>query len=545
MADEISLEELTGGSIPNEPVKFSIGNSSMDNVKPVSASDIRPNTPPSDPTKTGLMGKYLNMIDNALEDNKERYIEDQEKIIIKYNEDLAAGIIVEDPDTRDVYLADSPEGKAVIEKINNMKKSNPLFDIDDDMVTVGTDNDIEKELLFPTEENKSIILSEEKEEDIFEDEEVDDFDEELKNIRNFSDDDDLTDEEKEEDFQKQRDEFLEEYKQAANIQAPVINLSSFTINKKPVNVTKILASNQDTSTIADWVLPATGKVFSISELSGPELIKLMPNKNRSRFNAFKDLYGTIYQHWTSVQDKKKVSLEKWLKTINFNDNDHLYFAIYKACYGSHNIVPFSCPHCQKPFVKEIDVDTMVKYPNDEYKDKISRMLNSTSFDSNDFSGYKVQVHAVSNTYAFALREPSIYSAVFEYLFLPEEFIEKYSEIIGNMSYIDEIYYIDTQAQSLTPIDTNPVVGDNPQSIVNKYKTYRKILNTLSSSEYATLTALILDIDAKSTDSMTYIYPEIQCPHCKETIPEQQTTANELLFTQSQLEQLASMSEKLK
>lgn len=365
---------------------------------------------------------------------------------------------------------------------------------------------------------------------------------EPKNIDLSLDDDDFfkdLDEDEDDINDEETDEQIKEIKASIKEKiVPVvkaIDLTTFKIGKKPVSITKLLSMETPNSNVADWILYSAKKPFSISEFSGTEIEKLNPsNSSRNRLNTYKDIYNIIYKH---IVDANKLEFEAWLKTIKFFDINHIYFAIYKACFAGTNSVPYSCPECNKMFMVDLEFEQMIKYASDEVKEEVARILAGDTTSASD--EYDVILKQVSDNIVIGLKEPSAYEVIFETSSLPQDFTEKYKELLGLMSYIDGIYVINAETNTLDPVDTKPDPNNMVKTAMKKIKIYYEIINSLTSDQYYQLTSFIKEIN-DNAEKVSYILPEVTCPKCGKVIPEETKTPDSLLFTRHQLAAIANI-----
>jgi hypothetical protein len=296
-----------------------------------------------------------------------------------------------------------------------------------------------------------------------------------------------------------------------------------------------LSIDSNRARVADWVLYNAKRPISITELSGSEIEKLDPQKSaRNRLNTFKEIYNIIYKH--VVDANKPDTLEKWVKTVKFFDLQHLYFAVYKACFAGSNSIPYSCSECKETFMVDTPIDNMIKYKSEEIKKEIMDILNK---DTTSEEEYPVTLRQISDDYAVAIKDPSVYNIVFETAALDDKFTQKYSDLLGFISYIDGIYYIDRTNNTLSPVGVKQIPDDIVKSTKNKVRVYYEVLSTLTSDQYYALTSYITNV-RDNDDNITYIMPEVTCPKCGHVIPEQPTGADELLFTRHRLAAISIM-----
>lgn len=367
------------------------------------------------------------------------------------------------------------------------------------------------------------------------------------NILDNIDDDDLfddtTDEKNENNNDAEADTLLEELKNQIKQRVEPIkksfDLSKFTISQKAISAQKVMKlAVQVHQNVADWVLPSAGRSISVSGLSGPEILKLNPeNSNRNRQNTFRDMYRVIYDH---IVDGNKPDFEVWLKQTRFVDMQHIYFALYMATFGGSNFLNYTCPKCEKVFIKDVDFKDMVMYADDETKEKINCMLKQDTTSHNSDS-YNVELIQVSNSYVLGIKTPSIWNVIMETASLSEKFLDKYSDLIDMVSYIDSAYLIDEQNGMLIPVNTKPDPNDMAKTAARRIKAMYDIIATLNSEEFYALRSKINEHDEFATSKISYKIPETICPHCATKVPENRNvTPDNMLFMRHQLAAIANM-----
>jgi len=369
----------------------------------------------------------------------------------------------------------------------------------------------------------------------------------------ISDEDDLFKDEEEdkptdnvgpsdEEVKEMADNVRKDIKSRINPIKKKFDLSRFSIAKKPVSLHKVMnMCAKSSKKVADWVLAADRRAISMSELSGPEILKLNPaNSNRNRLNTFNDMYHIIYDH---VEDANKPAFEAWLKQTKFIDLPHLYFGLYMATFGNGNFLNYTCPKdgCQHIFIKDVKLEDMVKYKDDETRERIRSILRGDTTSSRKDGEYDVDLVQISDHYVFGLRAPSIWNVIIETASLPEKFLDKYSDLIDLIAYIDGIYVIDEDNQELVPVDTKPDPDNLSKTVARKVRAYYDIIKGLDTNEYFNLRALVDGYD-KPGDDIKYVRPGCKCPKCGAEIPEDKDTSPDaMLFTRHQLAAIGSIS----
>lgn len=357
----------------------------------------------------------------------------------------------------------------------------------------------------------------------------------------FGDDDELAENEtsdSDKNSETMLEELKKEVKEKITLTKNALDLSKFTISKKSVNAQKAMKlAAQTRQSVADWTLLSAKRPISMTGLSGPEILKLNPeNSSRNRLNTFRDMYRVIYEH---VYDANKPEFETWLKQTRFVDLQHVYFALYMATFGGSNFVNYSCPHCNKVFIKDIKFEDMVVYADDETRQKVRDILKmDTTSPSND--EYPVDLFQISDSYAFGLRTPSIWNVIIETASLSDKFLERHADLIDIVSYIDGIYIIDKENGTLIPIDTKPDHNDQAKTSARRIKAYYDIISCLSSEDYYQLRSYISSYD-EDAGKLNYQIPACTCPDCATEIPANtDITPDNMLFIRHQLAAIGNM-----
>ena len=308
------------------------------------------------------------------------------------------------------------------------------------------------------------------------------------------------------------------------------DLANAVVSQTPVTVTNALADIVPLDKkVFTWGLyrskrPVTLKAFTATELNS--LSSYMDSAARSR-----DVFKAIWDHIVRGQGK---DFDTWLKTTSYYDVDHLWFAVYGACFGETNYLPYTCPECSEITVSaDIDLGRMCKFASDQIKEEFNQILHSPSEQSmgSVFAEYRVQV---SDSFVVGLREPSIYDAVIVPNMLDTEFRNKYRDIIGLNAYISNIYKaVDTGAQvKLCPIAVKQFIGNETKSVKARIIQYAKIIRSLTSDQYNIIMGHVNTLN--ETDTIYYRLPSVTCDHCKKEIPEEREAAADLVFMRHRL-----------
>lgn len=317
-----------------------------------------------------------------------------------------------------------------------------------------------------------------------------------------------------------------------------LDLSEFTIQKTATSASVLLQDIEDNRVIkkADWVLYASRKAVTVSEAGGVELDALAKTMRAS--NNINSAIAAVKFAYNHIVDNNKPPFEAWCKSIKYEDLESLYFALYKACYSDVNLLGRSCEKdpdekdtgCGKTSIIETDVDSMVKYDNDEVKEDFLNLLNS---DTTTYSlDTKSTMIMASDDIAISYTIPTVYTTLIQYSSLKPSVIEKYSELLNTMAYIDGFYKIDAANKQLIALNYKVYPNNLSKTILSKLKLYASVLKTLTSDQHDLLTNKLNALIEEP--KVTYVMPKDVCPECGHEIPEENASMLDLLFTHRQL-----------
>lgn len=305
------------------------------------------------------------------------------------------------------------------------------------------------------------------------------------------------------------------------------DLSSAEVIRKPASVNNYVANKQRaTKRTFMWPLFRSGRPIKIQSFNANELNIL---SEQARSNTPVDVFRTIYNH---IVGPKGADFDQWAKCTSYFDVNHLWFAIYGACFYGSNYLPFSCEKC-----REITVTTdtplmdMVKFKDDEAKklfDNIMNMPEDEKFGS-VFAESRIQV---ADDLVIGFKEPNIYNSMVENAYYDRDFRQKYNDIINISNYISDIYFI-TDDGNLEPFATKEYPNNAVKTAKARIIQYAKLIRSLSSDEYGVVMTAIVEM-GRDTEPVTYQMPEITCEKCGAVIPAEEQDASSLVFTRHQL-----------
>lgn len=336
--------------------------------------------------------------------------------------------------------------------------------------------------------------------------------------------------------EKQQQRNMEEFARVLRQQLDEVgerkpDISKFRVRKRPVAFTKVLSKPVEKK-YYEWGLFATGVSISMTPLSAIEMDEINPYTDSANdIGKARTVFSTLYKHL--APECRTMDMEAWLKLLNYQDLNHLFFALYNANFSTSNIIPFSCPKCKHFYTEKRPIIDMVKFETEADKETFNKIIaKDPSFPPT----FEEEIYVANGDYAFGIVIPKIYNSMFEERLLNEGFREKYAGIINISHCISTVYEIDEDNEELIPIQFNTA----PNDIVKTYK-YRiqgiyKILSKLSAYEFKELQSHIAKyLEENSKDiNISYQVPAATCPKCGAEIESIPMNAQELVFTRHRL-----------
>lgn len=336
--------------------------------------------------------------------------------------------------------------------------------------------------------------------------------------------------------EKQQQRNMEEFARVLRQQLDEVgerkpDISKFRVRKRPVAFTKVLSKPVERK-YYEWGLFATGVSISMTPLSAIEMDEINPYTDSANdIGKARTVFSTLYKHL--APECRTMDMEAWLKLLNYQDLNHLFFALYNANFSTSNIIPFSCPKCKHFYTEKRPIIDMVKFETEADKETFNKIITK---DPSMPPTFEEEIYVANGDYAFGIVIPKIYNSMFEERLLNEGFREKYAGIINISHCISTVYEIDEDNEELIPIQFNTA----PNDIVKTYK-YRiqgiyKILSKLSAYEFKELQSHITKyLEENSKDiNISYQVPAATCPKCGAEIEAIPMNAQELVFTRHRL-----------
>ena len=396
-----------------------------------------------------------------------------------------------------------------------------------------TIDDIEAELLDqPTVPEQTVVDPED------DDKELDIIDDDIINDLGLADEmREIEEKEREERLNKRMATFKDQLRTMLVPNKTKTDLSKFKILKSTMPASNILSKQAEETPYYTWVLPYTGISVSVSPLSAIEIQNLInTEEGRNNVEAARAQFELIWKH---LHPKCNAgSFENWCKKIHYADIDHLYFAVYKACFQNANIIGFQCQNtkCDNIFAEKREIMEMVKFGSDKDKELFDKLYQK---DPSVDCTLEEDLMEVSDKYAIGVGPITLYNILFEINFVDKAMTEKYDTFVGMAATIKSLYRIDEEKEALIPIafrtDKNDVVKTYKYRIASLYK----IFNTLSDIDLNDISDRIGEYADKYADSIdiSYQMPAATCPECGEEIQAAEAPAQQLVFIRHRLVQV--------
>ena len=337
------------------------------------------------------------------------------------------------------------------------------------------------------------------------------------------------DEEDDEDGEAYWKKISKEYARKVKPAVKKLDLNAAIVSSEPVTVGTLINKNTSVTNIFKWVLPTSGRPFTMRSFTASELNSLGAMAGTA--SRAKDIIKSLWDH---MVDGKGDNFDKWCKVTSHKDLVHLWFGVYGGCFAGANHVPYVCPKCkQATIASDIDVYSMVEYKTPEDKEKVESILNMPM----DVDMGKIMPVAriqISDNIVIDFKDPSVYDILTTNL-IDNATRQKYSEGAAMLPYISNIYYIEETSEGirLRPLSDKVYPGNEAKTLKRKAIEYSMIIRSLNSEQYSTVSSYISQM-TDSDDGITYIYPETTCDHCHVTIPKIETNASEMVFTRHRL-----------
>lgn len=452
--------------------------------------------------------------------------------------------IGDDTDTSVDYESDNKYNEEIVnDESDNKVNYNNYMDTEEDTDTDNIkDNEEEFDIADGSIEVRSSVLN-----DTVQDVSSSDFDiaeSDLDGVSLNEQDDGLTDEQVLEISNASEKNLRSEILQKIIQSGKKINMSQFVVSNKVVNIKEAInATGTAIVRKATWPLTFAGRPFIATALKGPEIALMYDADELADTGAALNTTQARIMFEHDANPYRPSTLEAWAKTIPYADVENIFAALYCASLKGSNYIPMACTKrsCQYAYLTDsIDIDDMIKFSTDEAKDRFNKIKHMELTPENT-GAYDTVVSVINDKFAIGLKLPSIFTVLYEYNTLNQEFVNKYTSIVSIMQYIDYIYLIDENTNQLSPIGWKSYAGDHTKTFKSKIATYAKILKELDATDFSILLALINSMvtKARETKDINYEIPASKCPKCGTEIEARPIDARGLVFMRQRLVELAT------
>lgn len=543
------VEEETPKSIRDNPL-YNLGNPTEDAIKEVAIEDVAKyeNENFAEKEYEKKMNDFDEQTRRAFQRRFGPAIEEVQRMADEYEErkEIEGGDVrvVSTYDKNAEVNPDEALTKEEIEERNAIalaeaRKKSPAKKVETKTVEAPatvkeeTVDDIEAELLDqPTVPEQTVVDPED------DDKELDIIDDDIINDLGLADEmREIEEKEREERLNKRMATFKDQLRTMLVPNKAKTDLSKFKILKSTMPASNILSKQAEETPYYTWVLPYTGISVSVSPLSAIEIQNLInTEEGRNNVEAARAQFELIWKH---LHPKCNAgSFENWCKKIHYADIDHLYFAVYKACFQNANIIGFQCQNtkCDNIFAEKREIMEMVKFGSDKDKELFDKLYQK---DPSVDCTLEEDLMEVSDKYAIGVGPITLYNILFEINFVDKAMTEKYDTFVGMAATIKSLYRIDEEKEALIPIafrtDKNDVVKTYKYRIASLYK----IFNTLSDIDLNDISDRIGEYADRYAESINISYqmPAATCPECGDEIQAAEAPAQQLVFIRHRLVQV--------
>jgi hypothetical protein len=455
-----------------------VGTKDSNQLKTVSAGEIRPFTPEEDPIKKFEEEEY-ELIDAGIERTKKDLMNNVLQPYIDYKNEMQ----------EKAEFEGQTEARSLIDIINPTSNVNSndeelgegdITNIRPEAKSVEADTKIEEKVSESLESIKELDINE------------DDFS--SSNDEEINVEDDLENEVKSEEEKRKEEEKItfDNFKSFQKVikntidSSQSIDLSQFSMSEHPVNINTAMGyvAKMDKSFTESQSVPLfnTGRLIHFTPLTGSDIVKLSSESYSSQLDHLKKVFATMYAH--DVSPNKPATFTAWMKSIDAGDLNQLYFGLYKATFIGSNYIGYQKPESKEFMMVKCDMNDMFEFnesAKEEDKKRFEKIIKHGEVEDN-FATRK-EDYILSDNYAITLRPRSLYNLI-EIEYLDEEFRKKYESVYVISTYIDRAFFIDRKHKTLRPIDFKPSSESVVKTIKNKCLVVYKLISSITPDNYS-------------------------------------------------------------
>lgn len=309
-----------------------------------------------------------------------------------------------------------------------------------------------------------------------------------------------------------------------------LDLNAAVVSSEPITVSTIVNKNTFAAHSFTWVLPVSGRPYTMKSFTAAELNSL-GNMAGSATRA-RDIIKALWDH---IIDGKGENFDQWCKVTSHKDLVHLWFGVYGACFDGANFIPYICDKCKEATISDnLDVLSMVEYKDEETKEKIEK-IRTMNFEPDMGKVQPVVRVQISDDIVIDFKDPSVYDILTSGL-IDRTTREKYPEGTAMVPYIANIFFVDTSSGQLVlrPLKNKVYLSNDAKTLKRKAIEFSMVIRSLNSEQYSTVSNYIAEMSENDEDLIKYVYPAYTCDHCHETIDKVETSPSEMVFTRHRL-----------
>lgn len=298
----------------------------------------------------------------------------------------------------------------------------------------------------------------------------------------------------------------------------ILDISNFKMSNDSIKFDNMI--NQSNEPHVNHII--AGKPLRIGTFKGLDIKKIQNTiYGENNISELEKVISILKNFFDHISNKDNLSFNDWLKTINAFDLEDIYAAIYRATIYNEDTVLVSCDGCKSDSLVVMDDDfenLYMKFKSEEDKKKYIELYNSnlTTSDKNS------KIIAINDKFAVEISLPSIYDDAIIKSYIEKNYPkikQNYSEALDYSLYIDNIYIINSENQTLTPIDmisskikNNNSVEDDVNKCRLRVQNINKLLSNIDVDDVNILDNAIKQLETY-TKSYEYITPDTVCPKC--------------------------------
>lgn len=267
------------------------------------------------------------------------------------------------------------------------------------------------------------------------------------------------------------------------------------------------------------VAAQSGYVAQIAPLVHKDAINILYS-NLSRYEYKKNLFKVIYEKIVNFS-VGKMTFDEWLKCTSVEDLETFYYGIYCATFPDEGTLSVQCPACGNTENYRVSNLNLTKTTDRKMMKKLIEEVSKNAIDKESMSKYslvnKNEAFILDDSkFVIELKTPTLWDSLELLRLVPEEVIDKNTNSLTNMLYINEI---------LVPREAGEKVQYTEH---NDRQELLRIMDNLSIDDAQE----IQDAVAERVDEhkISYSIKNYKCQNCGKEIKEIPISIEDILFT---------------